>query len=83
MQRLKFTVQAPAMMPPPGPGAPVPDNIPVYFGPMSAVPLRPGVPVNIANATVILGTTVGNQYYGCTYTAPPFVIPGVGVMEVE
>lgn len=79
-KRITFTVRAPAMMPPQGPQAPVPDPNPGY----SAVGMANlGYPPNIGMATVAGGHQVGQTWYGCTYTAGPYVIPGLGDVTVE
>tara|TARA_R110002167_G_scaffold8756_5_gene40039 strand:- start:166 stop:381 length:216 start_codon:yes stop_codon:yes gene_type:complete len=68
------------MMPPNGASAPVPDNKPGY----SAVSMaNNGYPPNIGGATVSGGRQIGDTWYGCTYVAGPYVIPGLGDVKID
>lgn len=71
-------MQAPAMQPPMGTGGPIPDPRPMYEGMMTTPNI---VPPSIGGAVVIPGKEVGGVWYGCTYTSPPYVIPGLGTIQ--
>ena len=74
----RFTVKSPAQKPSP-PGPPVPDSSAVYQGTsVNDMMFSP----KFGPATVSGGTRVGNKWVGCTYVAPPFVIPGNGDVEL-
>ncbi len=79
MGRLVFKVMVPAMMP--GQlGAPMPDPMPSYMG----APSPTGhLPPFIGGAIIVGGTKIGNKWMGCTYTKPPFAIPGFGEVEEQ
>lgn len=80
--RITFTVLAPAMMPPNGAAmAPVPDPNPMYM--TVGMITQAGFPPSIGMAIVAGGTAVGSEWYGCTYTSGPYVIPGMGKVSVE
>ena len=78
MGTLVFKVMVPAMMPGAHTG-PKPDAMKMYVG---GTPMPNGhLPPQIGGALVIGGTKVGDKWMGCTYTKPPFVIPGFGEIE--
>jgi hypothetical protein len=74
----KFTVTQPACQPSP-PGGPVPDATPVYMG---TAPNDMMFISAFGPAIVTGGAKIGNKWVGCSYTAPPYVIPGRGDVEL-
>jgi hypothetical protein len=74
----KFTVTVPAMSPQP-PGGPVPDPVPVHMG---SAPNDMMFTPAFGAAIVTGGSKVGKKWINCTYTAPPYVIPGRGEVEI-
>ncbi len=86
--RVILRIRTPAMMPPAGPTAPVPDATPIYQSMISGnqammLSTHGVVPPAIGAATVTGGHRVGDKVLGCTYFAGPYVIPGLGDIEIE
>jgi hypothetical protein len=78
MPTLMFKVLVPAMMPMPPAGV-QPDANQVYMG-SAMMPNGMFTPA-FGNAVVTGGAKVGDTWYGCTYFAPPYVIPGFGQVQ--
>ncbi len=57
----------------------MPDPQAVYPG--GAVAASGDVRGHFSGANVFGGTQTGQAWAGCTYTRPPFVIPGVGQID--
>lgn len=68
------------MMPPQGNMPPMSDPNPGYS---TVGMVNVGYPPNIGMATVTGGHRVGETWYGCTYTAGPYLIPGLGDVKIE
>ena len=76
-QPARFTVTTPASQP--GPAGPVPDATGVYQG---SAPNDMMYAPNFGPAQVVGGSRVGKKWIGCSYTAPPYVVPGRGDVEL-
>lgn len=77
MQQIKFKVIAPAQMV--QPIGPIPDGTPTYMG--TLMPTGQ-LPPSLGGALLSGGSRVGNKWLGVTYTKPPYVIPGIGEVEI-
>ena len=81
MKRLMFKVLFPAMRIGPN-GITIADMTPSYVGPTRLMANNKLPPI-VGGVHIEGGTKAGNKWVGCTYSKPPFVIPGYGeVVEV-
>ena len=81
----QFHVVVPAQQPLTGPGAPMPDTIPVYGGELGNAALQSIKSVsNIGgirfgpNLTILSGVVSGDTVEGCAYITDRCTIPGFG-----